>query len=78
MMASCSTVSTEELICLGPMRASATVSRLRHFWTVVALIPCRRASALTLASLRCMARRIASVVVAQPVENLAHSSSLIA
>lgn len=65
-MASCSAVSTDELIYLGPMRASATVSRLRHFWTVVALMPCRRVRPLTLASLRCMARRIASVGVALP------------
>jgi hypothetical protein len=66
MTASCSRVSTGERACLGPIAASAVVWRLRHFWTVVGLIPWRRASALTLAWLRCIARRTASVVVALP------------
>ena len=66
MTASCSRVSTGERACLGPIAASAVVWRLRHFWTVVGLIPWRRASALTLSWLRCIARRTASVVVALP------------
>ncbi len=33
---------------VGPILASAVVERLRHFWTVVGLIPKRLASALTL------------------------------
>jgi hypothetical protein len=36
-------VSTGERACLGPIAASAVVWRLRHFWTVVGLIPWRRA-----------------------------------
>src|SRR5215213_11231206 len=65
-MASCSGLRTVERASFGPIRASAVVRRLRHFGTVVGLMPWRRASALTLSSLRCIARRIASVVVALP------------
>jgi hypothetical protein len=48
MTASSSTVSTVERIAFGPIRSSAVVGRLRHFCTVVGLIPKRLAAALTL------------------------------
>ena len=66
IMASCSRLSTGECASFGPMAASAVVWRLRHFCTVVGLMPWRRASALTLSWLRCIARRTASVVVVLP------------
>src|SRR5215210_1266267 len=40
--ASSSIDSTVERGCLGPIGASATVWRLRHFWTVVELVPACR------------------------------------
>ena len=46
-MASSSGVRTVERASLGPILASAVVERVRHFWTVVELMPKRRASALT-------------------------------
>jgi hypothetical protein len=48
MIASSSAVSIVECATFGPMRASAADPRLRHFCTVVGLMPQRRASALTL------------------------------
>jgi len=39
IMASCSSVNTVEWGSVGPIGRSATVVRLRHFWTVVGLIP---------------------------------------
>jgi hypothetical protein len=39
MMASSSIVRMEERGSFGPMRASAVVERLRHFWMVVGLTP---------------------------------------
>jgi hypothetical protein len=65
-MASCSRLRTVDLGSDGPIGLSAVVSRLRHFCTVVGLIPYRFARALTLSSLRCSARRIAAVVRALP------------
>ncbi len=38
-MASSSSDSTVERGCLGPIGASMTVWHLRHFWTVVGLMP---------------------------------------
>ena len=38
-MASSSGVRTVERASFGPIRASAVVERLRHFWTVVGLTP---------------------------------------
>ena len=64
--ASCSALSTEDYGCLGSSATSSVVWRLRHFWTVMGLTPWPRASALTLASPRCWARRTAYVVVALP------------
>jgi len=52
IIASCSRVGTVERDSAGPIGQSATVSRWRRFWTVVGLIPYRRASALALSSLR--------------------------
>lgn len=49
-----------------PIRAATDYVRLRQFWKVVGLMPCRRAGALTLPSLRCTDRRTASVVLSLP------------
>jgi hypothetical protein len=56
---------------------SSRKASLRHFRTVAVWVPCRRASALTPASLRCIARRIAPVVAAQLWRTwpIAHASS---
>jgi hypothetical protein len=43
-MASCSPLSTGEQACLSPIAASSVVWRLRHFWTIMGLIPSRRAA----------------------------------
>ena len=55
-------------MAFGLIAASAVCTRLRHFCTVVGLIPWRRVSAPTLSSLRCIARRNASVVMTLPCE----------
>jgi hypothetical protein len=50
----------------GPIGASSTVSRLRHFATVFGLIPYRRLSSAIEACDRCIATRTACVVAALP------------
>ena len=51
---------------LGPIGASSTVSRLRHFATVFGLIPYRRLNSAIEACDRCIAARTACVVAALP------------
>src|SRR6185312_16044575 len=61
----------------GPVLRSVTDLRAFHFAMVFGLTPKRLANALRLASLCCIARRIASVVVALPCKTwpIAHSSN---
>jgi hypothetical protein len=64
--ASSSGVSTGDRASFGPIRLSSTLARLRHFRTVLGLIPKRSASAATEAFDRCHSARTACVVLAQP------------
>jgi len=62
---SCS-LRTDDRRSFGPIGASSTVSRLRHFATVFGLIPYRRLSSAIEACDRCIAARTACVVAALP------------
>jgi hypothetical protein len=61
-------VETAELLDVevDPVLRSSTVSRLRHFATVFGLMPSSRLSAAVEACDRCIAARMAYVVVALP------------
>ena len=65
-VASSSAERTVECGRFGPIGASSTVARLRHFATVLRSIPWRVARAATVCWLRWMARRTAGVVRAEP------------
>ena len=59
-------VSTVLCGVFGPIAASCTNARLRHFTTVLGFSPCCAASFLNEAFDRCSAALTACVVVAQP------------
>jgi len=65
-MASSSSVRTVERGSFGPVFMSSTVARLRHFATVLGLIPSSRLSCASEACDRCIAALTAGVVVVQP------------
>lgn len=65
-IASSSAVSTVERTVLGPIGASWTKARFRHLATVFGLRPCCAANSFSGAFDRCIAARMACVVVALP------------
>jgi hypothetical protein len=57
---------TDERGSFGPVLGSSTVSRLRHFATILGLIPSSRISAAVEACVRSIAARMARMVMVQP------------
>jgi hypothetical protein len=70
IIASSSALRTVELGYVGPVLRSSTVSRLRHFATVLTLILSSRLSVAVVACDRCIAVLIACVVVAQMADSI--------